>query len=157
IVIGAQEGFPPPKKEKGKADDRDANRLLILPGTAVPGGVLFDKGSVLSLTAADAEAIRRDCPAVVEAAPVVRARPQVKHGKRSWAPVFICGSTPAYLKVRCWELAAGRAFTDDDVRARKPLCIVGQTIAQKLFDGESPVGKEIIVGDVPLKVVGLLS
>src|SRR4029077_7276901 len=61
-----------------------ANNLLIQPGTASSGGVSFGSGSVLTLTPQDAEAIRRECPAVMGVAPVVRARTQVVYGNRNW-------------------------------------------------------------------------
>src|SRR5213082_614954 len=51
-----------------------ANNLLIQPGTASSGGVSFGSGSVITLTPEDANALLRDCPAVSNVAPVVRAR-----------------------------------------------------------------------------------
>src|SRR5436190_11296537 len=63
-----------------------ANNLLVLPGTAATGGVSFGAGSVMTLTAADCDAILRDCPAVANAAPIVRTRGQVVFGDRNWVP-----------------------------------------------------------------------
>ena len=37
------------------------------------------------------------------------------------------------------------------------VCLLGQTVARELFDEESPVGQEVYVNDVPLRVVGVLS
>src|SRR5919204_2510687 len=89
-----------------------ANNLLVQPGTAASGGVSFGSGSVITLTPQDAEAIARDCPAVNSVAPVVRARTQVVYGNRNWVPLYIYGTTPAFLEVRDWnELAAGDIFT----------------------------------------------
>src|SRR6266550_6647374 len=50
-----------------------ANNLLVQPGTASSGGVSFGSGSVITLTPEDANTILRDCPAVSDTAPVVRA------------------------------------------------------------------------------------
>src|SRR5918912_1594460 len=94
-----------------------ANNLLIMPGTASSGGVSFGSGSVMTLTPQDTEAILRDCPAVMNVAPVVRARTQVVYGNRNWVPLYIYGTTPSFLDVRDWqELAEGEPFTDRDVR-----------------------------------------
>src|SRR6516165_4549168 len=57
-----------------------ANILLIQPGTASSGGVSFGSGSVLTLTPQDGDAIRRECPAIIDVAPVVRARVQIVYG-----------------------------------------------------------------------------
>ena len=76
-----------------------ANNLLILPGTAASGGVSFGAGSVMTLTPQDSEAILKECPAVLSAAPVVRARTQVVYGSRNWVPMYIYGTTPEFLAV----------------------------------------------------------
>ena len=53
-------------------------------------------------------------------------------------------------------MQAGVTFTDDDVRRVAHVCILGQGPAQALFGNLSPVGKEIRVNNVSLKVIGLL-
>src|SRR5438477_12658725 len=77
-----------------------ADNLLVQPGTASSGGVTFGSGSVITLTPDDAEAILRECPAVADTAPVVRARTQVVYGHRYWVSLYIFGSTPAFINVR---------------------------------------------------------
>lgn len=135
-----------------------ANSLMVMPGTAASGGVSFGAGTVLTLTPQDCEAIIRECPAVRNAAPVVRARTQVVYGNRNWVPLYIYGSTPAFLDVRDWtDLAEGEPFTDRDVRNGAKVCLVGQRIVKELFDGKSPVGQEVRVKNVPFKVIGVLS
>ncbi|HWI58276.1 MAG TPA: ABC transporter permease [Bacillota bacterium] len=134
-----------------------ANNLLVMPGTAASGGVSFGAGSVMTLTPQDAEAIERSCPAVGEVAPVVRARTQVVYGNRNWVPMYIYGTTPAFLQVRDWtELSAGDAFTERDVRNSSKVCLIGQTLVRELFGGQSPIGKELRVQNVAFKVVGVL-
>jgi ABC-type antimicrobial peptide transport system permease subunit len=134
-----------------------ANNLLVLPGTAASGGVSFGAGSVMTLTPQDAEAILKECPAVRGAVPVVRARTQVIYGNRNWVPVFIYGTTPAWLDVREWGLAEGEMFTNRDVRNASKVCVLGQRLVRELFQGENPIGKEIRVQNVSFRVVGVLT
>jgi macrolide transport system ATP-binding/permease protein len=134
-----------------------ANNLLIFPGTAASGGVSFGAGTIMTLTPQDADAILQDCPAVRAAAPVVRARTQVIYGNKNWVPIFIYGSTPAYLDVREWPLAAGEMFSEQDVRNGSKVCILGQRLVRELFQGESPLGKEVRVNNVAFKVIGVLA
>jgi ABC-type antimicrobial peptide transport system permease subunit len=135
-----------------------ANNLMIFPGTAASGGISFGAGSVVTLTPQDCDAILHECPAVRGAAPVVRARTQVVYGNRNWVPMSIYGTTPQFLDVRDWSnLAEGEPFTDRDVRNASKVCLVGQTLVRELFEGQSPVGKEIRVQNVTFKVVGVLA
>jgi ABC-type antimicrobial peptide transport system permease subunit len=134
-----------------------ANVLLIHPGTASSGGISFGAGSVVTLTPEDCEAILRECPAVRTAAPVVRARTQVVYGNRNWVPTFIYGTTPEFLDVRDWTmLADGEVFSQRDVLNANKVCLLGQTLVRELFEGASPIGKEIRIKNVSFRVIGVL-
>jgi ABC-type antimicrobial peptide transport system permease subunit len=133
-----------------------ANVLLVMPGTAASGGVSFGMGSVTTLTPQDCEAILRECSAIGGAAPIVRARTQVVYGNRNWVPSEMDGTTPAFMEVRGWTIAEGESFTARDVLNANKVCLVGQTLVRELFQGESPLGKEIRVNNVAFRVVGVL-
>jgi ABC-type antimicrobial peptide transport system permease subunit len=135
-----------------------ANNLLVMPGTAASGGISFGAGSIMTLTPQDADAILQECPAVRAVAPVVRARTQVIYQDHNWVPQYIYGTTPAFLDVRDWRtLADGRAFTDAEVRDGATVCLLGQTEVRELFQGKSPVGKEVRVQNISFRVIGVLS
>jgi macrolide transport system ATP-binding/permease protein len=133
-----------------------ANILMVRAGTAASGGVSHGAGSVMTLTPQDCEAIMEECPAVRDAAPVVRARTQVVFGNRNWVPTFIYGTTSAFLNVREWDLAEGSPITEREVRNASKVCILGRTVVKELFQGESPLGKEVRVKNVSFKVIGIL-
>jgi ABC-type antimicrobial peptide transport system permease subunit len=135
-----------------------ANTLLVMPGAAASGGVTWGSGSVMTLTPEDCDAIIAECPAVRYAAPIVRARSsQVVYGNRNWIPQQIMGTSPAYLDIREWtEMAEGEAFTDRDVRNASKVILLGKTLEKELFQGESPVGKDVRIGNVSFRVAGVL-
>jgi macrolide transport system ATP-binding/permease protein len=134
-----------------------ANNLMIMPGTASSGGISFGAGSIMTLTPQDADAILKEVPTVRSTAPIVRARTQVVYGNRNWVPIYIYGTTPSFLEVREWPLAAGEVFSDQDVRNGSKVCLLGQRLVKELFTGESPLGKEVRVNNVAFKVIGILS
>lgn len=55
------------------------------------------------------------------------------------------------------ELEEGAPFSDRDVRDVAMVCLLGQTVARELFGESSPVGREVYVNDVLLRVLGVLS
>ena len=134
------------------------NLLLVMPGTASSGGVSTGSDSTMTLTAADAVEIARQCPAVCQVAPLVRSRAQIVYGGRNWVPYVIYGTTPSYLSLRDWEeFAEGAAFTDVDVRNGNKVCLIGETLRRELFQGGSPIGEQIRIQNVAFKVVGVLN
>ncbi|KTF14566.1 cell division protein FtsX [Pseudoalteromonas sp. 10-33] len=60
------------------------------------------------------------------------------------------------------ELVAGRNFTQDDIVVtndndkRANVTIVTQALLNELFPGENGLGKTIFLGDIPMKVVGVI-
>jgi ABC-type antimicrobial peptide transport system permease subunit len=134
-----------------------ANFIQVEAGSSSSSGVHSGAGTCLTLTPEDSDAIVRECPSVRWAAPGVDCRMQVIYANRNWQPWKILGTTPDYLLVRNWtDLEEGEPFTDSDVRNFANVCLMGQTPARELFGNASPVGKEVRVRGVPLKVVGVL-
>ena len=134
-----------------------ANVLMVQPGEATSGGVSFGSGSVLTLTPEDARAIKRECYNVRAVAPAVKARTQVIHAGQNWVPQFMYGTTPAFLEVRNWPLDEGAPFTHQDVRSVSQVCLLGHTVVDNLFPrGTSPVGKYVMIMNVPFRVLGVL-
>jgi ABC-type antimicrobial peptide transport system permease subunit len=139
-------------------ENMGANTLLVMPGQPNVAGIRQGAGSSMNLTPGDCDAIARECPAITVAAPIVWAGAQIIYGNQNWQPQQMYGTTPEFLDVRNWShLAEGECFTDSDVRNAAEVCLVGQTLVHELFQDQSPVGKEIRVGPVLFKVVGVLS
>jgi ABC-type antimicrobial peptide transport system permease subunit len=135
-----------------------ANTLMIFPGAAASGGVSFGAGSSMTLTPGDSEAIQLECPSVRATAAVVRTRnAPVIAGNKNWVPNEIIGTTPGYLDVREWPIAEGIPFDEMDVRNAARVCLVGQTVVRELFQGQSPVGQEVRLQNVALRVIGVLT
>ena len=134
-----------------------ANQIGVEPGSSHVGGVAGGAQSAMTLTPDDAEAIKRECPNVRWAAPSIDCRGQLVYGNRNWNVTSGKGTMPEYLRVRNWDLASGASFTEDDVRRGASVCILGQTVATALFEKEQPLGKEIRMKNVGLKVVGVLT
>ncbi len=159
LITIAEIGKGSAKAIIGVMESTGANTLLVQAGAASSNGVSLGSGSIKTLTPEDADAIKNECPAVSSLAPIVYTRRQVVYQNKNWVPIYIYGTTPGVLTVRDWErMAEGESFTEADVRDVAQVCLLGKTLVRELFGDEgSPVGKEVLVNDVPLRVVGVLS
>jgi putative ABC transport system permease protein len=105
---------------------------------------------------ADAEAIARECSGAEAVAPQVDATAQAIYGNANWSAT-INGSTPEYSIVGDNKIRLGRDILNSDVRAAAKVCVLGQTVVDKLFDGDDPVGKVIRLRTVPFTVIGVFA
>jgi putative ABC transport system permease protein len=133
-----------------------SNLLMVLPGATTAGGIRMGAGTQPTLTAADAEAIQRECSAVSDAAPILNGVAQVVYGHQNWS-TGVVGTTPGMLNVRDWSIADGRPFTEQDVRSAAKVCLLGQTVVDNLFGDINPVGQIIRIKKLPFTVIGVLA
>ncbi|NUO64435.1 MAG: FtsX-like permease family protein [Gemmatimonadaceae bacterium] len=70
-------------------------------------------------------------------------------------PVF--GVTADYQVVQDYKFSGGRPLSDLDVREKRPVAIVGADVADKLFEGVDPVGKDMRIGGSLFTVVGVVA
>ena len=135
-----------------------ANVIQIDPAHIVVAGVSTGAGAKPSLSPDDCDAIVRECSAVRYGAPSVDCHMQIIYENRNWSPGRILGTNQDYFVVRNWtSLTEGQLFTEHDVASGARVCVIGQTIARELFDGESPISKEVRIRNVAFKVIGVLS
>jgi putative ABC transport system permease protein len=132
------------------------NQLMIMPGSSSSGAVMFGAGSQQTLTPKDAISIKRECPSATAVAVIVRTRAQVVWGNTNWAPNTVQGCNPDFLVIREWPLTEGEAFTDADVAQAAQVCLIGATVADKVFGTTSPVGQRVRLKNLPFRVVGVL-
>ncbi len=132
------------------------NLLMVIPGATTSSGVRSGWGGVSTLTVADGEAIKKECPSVSEVTYFKRAIVQVVYGDQNWSTAAQ-GSTPAFQKVRDWSVAMGEFFTQRDEETANRVVVLGQTVVDHLFGpGEDPVGAYVRIKDVPFRVMGVL-
>jgi len=135
-------------------DNFGSNLLFINPESVAQSGA---RGKVTGrLTEADARAVARDAVSVERVAPWLSGMGQVVYGDRN-AATLLAGTTTAYFPVRRFTIAKGEAWTESDELLKTKVCVVGQTVAEKLFGTEDPIGRTIRIGRAPYRVIGALA
>jgi putative ABC transport system permease protein len=132
------------------------NLLVITPGFTSQGGASLGAGTFNRLTVSDVEKIWTEATLVSAVSPVIVTRTQVVGGLGNWR-TEVNGVSPDYLTIRNWEVSSGALFTDEDVRARRAVVVLGQTVANNLFPDGDPIGAQVRLGRAPFAVVGVLA
>jgi putative ABC transport system permease protein len=133
-----------------------ANLLVVIPGNVTQSGVRLGSGAAPTLTEDDAIAIGREVPTVQVVAPFMRGSGQIIAGGANWAsPVY--GIDQGWFEAREWEVARGRPFEPDEIARGAQVALLGETVAQNLFGSVDPVGENIRIRNVPLRVVGVMA
>lgn len=63
----------------------------------------------------------------------------------NYANVNIDGITPEYLDYMKLEMYAGRSLTAADNSGQKKVCLIADTMAERYFNGENPIGEKVSV------------
>jgi len=127
------------------------NVLIIRPGA--PG--VRVAGDVATLVDADAAAIAA-LPNVAAAVPERTSRMTLRIGNID-DQTTVEGTWPGFTIAHDWNVASGGFVSDEDVKGYAPVIVLGQTVAKNLFpDGSDPIGRYVLVHNVPFQVIGLL-
>lgn len=116
------------------------------------------KRAPMTMTWHDKQSIEGLVPGVQTAAPLLMGyRPSLRHGKKRYTTENLCGVSEAHGKTWGWYLSEGRDFTKEDIKNRAGVCFLGSIPKKALFGGANPIGKIVLVDDVPFTVIGVLS
>jgi putative ABC transport system permease protein len=149
IGTGSQESI---KKEIASLG---TNLIVVFPGSFRGGGVNQGSGTINRLTLADVEAIRKNASYIEAISPIIRISSQIIAGSNNWR-TQINGVSEEYKTIKDYNLTSGDFFTEQDVKSRKNIAVIGLTVSNQLFPNDNPVGKNIRIGNIPFKVIGLL-
>src|SRR5260370_13348618 len=131
------------------------NFIWIEAGSRARNGVRYGARGDRTLILGDATAIVEQVPLIKAMSPNADGSVQVIFEGENWSTRFR-GVTPEFLLIRRWDMRAGAFFTQADVDASAPVCVLGQTVVDNLFGNEDPIGKTVRAQSEPCKGVGAL-
>jgi putative ABC transport system permease protein len=109
------------------------------------------------ITYADADYVRERIQTPAIYAKYCEDRVAVHYGPKVARDVDLMGTEETYFDIKHYEIEAGRAFTDQEVRSGLPVLVIGHEVAGKLLAGVDPLGKEVIIGGMPYRVIGVVA
>lgn len=155
VIIMLSVGEGAKQKISKDISSMGSNLLMVMSGSSTSGGVRLGGGTQPTLRMKDAEAILKNCPSVLDVAPIVSENKQLVFSNQNWS-TGVYGITPSYLSVNLWEVETGREITQEDIKNSTKVAVLGSTVVTNLFGDLNPIGKTIRISGMPFKVVGIL-
>ena len=105
---------------------------------------------------ADADYVTERIRTPVTAAKYCADRMVLAYGTRQAKDIDLVGTEESYFRIKGYNLASGRIFTPQEVRVAQPVVVLGSQVAEKLFEGNEPLGKEVKIAGLPYRVIGVV-
>lgn len=132
-----------------------SNLLMVMPGAPQTPGVRPTASSRKSLKEKDYQAIVK-LDDVLAASPYTNNSYVTIYQSKNWTTT-VSGVNYNFPDINNWTMASGRFITENNVKNRERVAVVGQTVVKNLFGDENPVGKDIRIKNIPFKVIGVLN
>jgi putative ABC transport system permease protein len=104
----------------------------------------------------DVRAIRQDCYLVQHVTPEL-ARDQPMRSAFNSGQFSVHGVAPIYQQIRSMIPTFGRAISEADFDQAREVCVLGDRVKRQLFAGREAVGAQVIIGDVPFTIIGVMA
>jgi putative ABC transport system permease protein len=151
MTISAGEGAT--QEVQDQISGLGTNLLIIQVKEEHRGGISVRKGK--QLTKKDYEILRDNSVWLEKVSPMIVSSGNAitNQGNKT---TLVYGVSEDYFSIMSRDVNLGEAFSELGVQLAKQVCLVGMTIKDELFGGESPVGRTLRIDKVPFTVVGLL-
>lgn len=141
---------------KGELGKLGTNMISITPGADQHRGVSIDMANADVLKEDDVETIVQFCPSVSNISPVIQTRSQAVNGPKNSRPNVI-GAYRDYFAINNYEIRNGQLFDEKTGKSLQKVCVIGQTVAEDLFNSQQEaVGAIIRLDKIPFRVIGVL-
>lgn len=78
-----------------------------------------------------------------------------KYFDRSLSSVSLEGNSAEWTTISAPDIYPGRAFTASENRTVARVVVINTIMAERLFSGSDPIGKQILLNNVPFEVIGV--
>jgi macrolide transport system ATP-binding/permease protein len=132
-----------------------SNLLIVMPGSSKVHGISLQAGTVTRFTFNDVAAITKLEEQISRVYASISGRGQLVYGNKNWN-TQVDGVGVNYAQMRDAQPTIGRFFTEEELKMRTKVALIGTTVAKELFGDENPVGQTIKINLLNFKVIGIL-
>lgn len=114
----------------------------------------FNKGTMWQLTFDDVERIKRAAPAIEYCSEVIARYGTGAYGSKTNGAQVI-GVGEQYALITSPQIYSGRLINSSDIAGMRKVAVVGRNLANNLFGGEDPIGKNFSINGVYFQCIGV--
>lgn len=81
----------------------------------------------------------------------------ITRGGKLARDIEVMGADASWFRIKNWDIAQGRPFSPQEVRAGSAVAVIGDLVAERVFEGVDPIGKDISISGLPYRVVGVVA
>jgi len=134
-----------------------ADLMMITPGSQMgAGGVRGATGSATTITMEDAAAVEEKTDLATSVAPIFSRNLQLIAGSQNMN-AQVTGTTPSYVPTYNLSTTSGTFFSDYDYQRGSAVAVLGSTVAQTLYGANDPLGQNLRLGTIIVRVIGVLA
>jgi putative ABC transport system permease protein len=154
LLVGLGEGFRSGNRKQ--FDSLGENVMFIWSGRAPAMNGSFTALRQYYLTYHDYEDVRRECPSVAIAVPVIRRSDIRAVSDFYQASGQIMGVPPEFNQLRYVPMHEGRWINALDDSQKRPVIVIGDEARRTLFLGRPAIGASVLLNGIRFEVIGTL-
>lgn len=108
------------------------------------------------LTLQDGESLKQALPQVKMLLPASVQYTDLEVNQKS-SSAMIVGTTPEFAELRRRYVSLGRFFSEEEFTAAQRVVVIDETLRDSLFGAGNPLGQQVIIQNVPCRVIGILA
>jgi putative ABC transport system permease protein len=142
------------QKQSGKTM-RGRSIVIVWPQRTTMPYRGFTKGKRVRITPENVNQLKQKIPEIRQASPEYVESKRIRYKKEELLN-SVRGINVEYREMRKTIPAKGRWLNEIDMKNKRRVCFLGNTIAETLFHEEEPVGKQVFIEGVPFTVIGVM-
>jgi putative ABC transport system permease protein len=84
-------------------------------------------------------------------------RMALSYGGKTAKDITLVGTEETYFQIKNYDIVNGRGFSAQEVRVGRTVVVLGDLVAEKLFAGQDPVGKDVTIAGLPYRIIGVVA